>query len=58
MQTVLIIDDQELPRMILTEFIRSIGPDVEGKAFETPSAALEWASDNPIVMALVDYRMP
>ena len=58
MQTVLIIDDQELPRMILTEFIRSIGPDVEGKTFETPSAALEWASDNPVAMALVDYRMP
>ncbi|MCB1760542.1 MAG: response regulator [Gammaproteobacteria bacterium] len=58
MQTVLIIDDQELPRMILTEFVRSIGSDVEGKTFETPYAALEWANENPIAMALVDYRMP
>lgn len=58
MQTVLIIDDQELSRMILNEFIRSIGPDVEGKTFETPSAALEWAEKNPVAMVLVDYRMP
>jgi len=58
MQTVLIIDDQELPRIILGEFIRSIGPDVEAKDFEIPSAALEWAGKHPVAMALVDYRMP
>ncbi|MBL3598391.1 MAG: response regulator [gamma proteobacterium endosymbiont of Lamellibrachia anaximandri] len=58
MQTVLIIDDQELSRMILNEFIRSIGPYVEGKTFETLSAALEWAEKNPVAMVLVDYRMP
>lgn len=58
MQTVLIIDDQELPRMMLVEFIRSIGLDVESRSFETPSSALEWARTNAVAMALVDYRMP
>lgn len=58
MQTVLIIDDQQLPRIILNEFIRSIGPDVEAKDFDIPSAALEWARQHPVAMALVDYRMP
>ncbi len=58
METVLIVDDQELPRMILNEFIPSIGMDVEGITFETPSSALEWASKNPVAMAMVDYRMP
>ncbi len=58
MQTVLIIDDQGLTRMILSEFVRSIGPEFEGKAFETPLAALDWASHNTAVMALVDYQMP
>jgi len=58
MQTVLIIDDQELPRIILKEFVRSIGPDVEAMDFEVPAAALEWARQHPLAMALVDYRMP
>jgi two-component system response regulator RpfG len=58
MQTVLIIDDQELTRMILTEFARSLGPDVAGKAFENPSDALAWVQENPVAMAIVDYRMP
>jgi two-component system response regulator RpfG len=58
MQTVLIIDDQALTRMVLKEFAGTIGPDVEGKAFETPSAALDWVNHNPVAMVLVDYRMP
>ena len=58
MPTVLIIDDQELTRMILVEFVRSIGPEIEGKAFDNPWAALDWASHNSAAMALVDYYMP
>ena len=58
MQTVLIIDDQGLTRMILTEFVRSLGPEFEGKAFDTPLAALDWVNHNTAVMALVDYQMP
>ena len=48
MQTVLIIDDQGLTRMILAEFVRSLGPEIEGKAFETPLDALDWASHNAV----------
>ncbi len=58
MKTVLIIDDQELTRMILTEFVSTLGPDLVGKAFETPLEALAWVEENPVVMAIVDYRMP
>ncbi len=58
MPTVLIIDDQELTRMILSEFVRSIGPEIEGKAFDDPLAALGWATHNSAAMALVDYHMP
>jgi len=58
MQTVLIIDDQGLTRMILTEFVRSLGPELKGNAFETPLAALDWARHNAAVLVLVDYHMP
>ena len=58
MRNVLIVDDQEVPRMILSEFVETIGPDVTGKSFETPAKALNWSEKNPVVMALVDYRMP
>ena len=58
MQNVLIVDDQEMPRLLLTEFVGTIGPDVVGKAFETPAEALGWAKRHAVAMALVDYRMP
>ena len=58
MKTVLIVDDQEIPRMVLKEFIRSIGLGLEAKVFETPAAALDWVENNPIVMAIADYRLP
>ena len=58
MQNVLIVDDQQIPRMILTQFVETIGPDVTGKPFETPATALGWAKRHPVAMALVDYRMP
>jgi len=58
MQNVLIVDDQQIPRMILNEFVETIGPDVTGKSFETPATALGWAGRHPVAMALVDYRMP
>ena len=58
MQNVLIIDDQEMPRMILSQFVETIGPDVVGVAFQTPAEALGWAKRNAVAMALVDYRLP
>ena len=58
METVLIIDDQQIPRMILEQFVASVDPNLRGKTFDNPAAALAWVEENLIVMALVDYRLP
>lgn len=58
METILIVDDQEVTRLILTEFVDKIGMDVRGKVFNGPLEALRWLNDNSVVMAIVDYRMP
>ncbi len=58
MENILIVDDQELTRLILAQFVGRIGSNVRSKIFEAPLAALDWVSRNTVAMVIVDYRMP
>jgi len=58
MDTILIIDDQEVSRLILSEFVTKIGPSIQGKAFKTPFDALKWVRGHTVVMVIVDFSMP
>ena len=58
MDTILIIDDQEVSRLILGEFVTQIGPSVRGKVFSETFDALKWVRDHAVVMVIVDFSMP
>ncbi len=58
MLTVLIIDDQSVSRMILSELIGSIQGDIRVEAFGSPIVALEWAKTHSVDLVLTDFKMP
>ena len=58
MATILIIDDQAISRQIHSALIASININHEIRAFACPLEALNWATKNPVILVLTDYKMP
>jgi two-component system, response regulator RpfG len=56
--SVIVIDDQSVSRVILSELVRSIGDDIEVESFADPVKALDWAHTHPIDLVLTDFKMP
>ena len=58
MPTVIVIDDQSVSLMILSELVRSIADDIQVEAFGDPVAALDWIRSHGADLVLTDYKMP
>jgi len=58
MATILIIDDQLTSRQILQQLISTIDPSNTVEALANPVEGLERATDSPVDLILVDYKMP
>ena len=58
MATILIIDDQLVSRQIHSALIGSINKSHEIRTFTCPLEALNWATKNPVILVLTDYKMP
>jgi two-component system response regulator RpfG len=58
MSSVIIIDDQSVSRMILTELIRAIGDEIQVQSFADPVAALDWMRAHGADLVLTDFKMP
>jgi two-component system response regulator RpfG len=56
--SVIVIDDQSVSRMILSELVRSIADDIQVKAFADPVAALDWVRTHSADLVLTDFKMP
>ena len=56
--TIVIVDDQETNRHLLSEIARGFCPHGEILAFEDPRAAIAHAGAHRIDLVLTDYRMP
>jgi two-component system, response regulator RpfG len=55
---VLIVDDQSTGRIVLSEIMRSLDPDLEVITFADSVEAIEYARKHPVDMVLTDYKMP
>jgi CheY-like chemotaxis protein len=55
---VVIVDDRATNRAIYTQLARSIGQDVEVRAFGDPEEALCWLGENRVDLIVTDYDMP
>ena len=58
MPSVIVIDDQSVSRMILSELVRSIASDIQVEAFADPVPALEWVRSHGADLVLTDFKMP
>ena len=58
MPNVIVIDDQSVSRVILSELVRSIGEDIEVETFADPLKALDWVRANCVDLVLTDFKMP
>lgn len=58
MPTVIVIDDQSVSRVILSELVRSISSDITTEAFADPVTALTWIRTHPVDLVLTDFKMP
>jgi two-component system response regulator RpfG len=58
MPSVIVIDDQSVSRMILSELVRSISDDIRVEAFADPVTALEWVRTHTVDLVLTDFKMP
>ena len=58
MSSVIVIDDQSVSRMILSELIRSIGDDIQVESFSDPVVALDWVRSHEVDLVLTDFKMP
>lgn len=56
--TVLVVDDQNASRSILTELLQNITPKVSIIQKSHPQEALDWAVHHAVDLVLVDYSMP
>jgi len=56
--SVIVIDDQSVSRMILSELVRSIASDIQVEAFADPVPALEWVRSHGADLVLTDFKMP
>jgi two-component system, response regulator RpfG len=56
--SVIIVDDQSVSRMILSELIRSISDDIQVESFAEPVAALERVRSHCVDLILTDFKMP
>jgi two-component system response regulator RpfG len=54
----IVIDDQSVSRVILSELVRSIGEDIEVETFAEPLKALDWVRANSVDLVLTDFKMP
>jgi len=55
---VLVLDDQRVQRLVLSEVVRQCGVEVTVIEFERPQTALSWAATHGPDMLLIDYKMP
>ncbi len=55
---VVIVDDRATNRAIYSQLARSIGQDVEVRAFGDPEEALNWLAANRASLIVTDYDMP
>ena len=58
MPSVIVIDDQSVSRVILSELVRSISDDIEVESFADPVKALDWVAHPPVDLVLTDFKMP
>ena len=58
MPSVIVLDDQSVSRVILSELVRSISDDVTAEAFADPVTALTWLRTHPVDLVLTDFKMP
>jgi two-component system, response regulator RpfG len=56
--SVIVIDDQSVSRVILSELVRSISDDITAEAFADPVTALTWIGTHPVDLVLTDFKMP
>jgi two-component system, response regulator RpfG len=56
--SVIVIDDQSVSRVILSELVRSISDDITAEAFADPVTALSWIRTHPVDLVLTDFKMP
>jgi two-component system, response regulator RpfG len=56
--SVLILDDQTTSRTILSHVIKNINANIKVTEKSSPEDALEWATQHPADLVLVDYVMP
>jgi two-component system response regulator RpfG len=58
MPSIIVIDDQSVSRMILSELVRSIADDIRVEAFADPVVALDWVRFHGADLVLTDFKMP
>ncbi len=58
MPSVIVVDDQSVSRVILSELVRSISDDITAEAFADPVDALTWVRTHPVDLVLTDFKMP
>ncbi|HYN78819.1 MAG TPA: response regulator, partial [Lamprocystis sp. (in: g-proteobacteria)] len=58
MSSVIVIDDQSVSRMILSELVRSIADNIQVEAFADPIIALDWVHAHGVDLVLTDFKMP
>jgi two-component system response regulator RpfG len=56
--SVIVIDDQSVSRVILSELVRSISDDITAEVFADPVTALTWLRTHPVDLVLTDFKMP
>lgn len=56
--TVFIVDDDSVSRTILSEMVKSIGPDITVKTFQSALAALTASETSTPDLIITDYKMP
>jgi len=56
--SVIVIDDQSVSRMILSELVRSIADNIQVEAFADPILALDWVHAHGVDLVLTDFKMP
>jgi len=56
--SVIVVDDQSVSRVILSELVRSISDDITAEAFADPVDALAWIRTHPVDLVLTDFKMP
>lgn len=57
-QRVLIVDDHSTGRLILSEIVAGIAPDIEIHPYDNAQTALEASRETTFDLVITDYRMP